>query len=135
MDTSSRTFGSRSRSTAKRLAVVASVAAVIAGCATTSAPTDQMAVTRSAVADAVSAGAPEYAPIPLKKAQDKLDAANVAMGSRDYDTARNLSEEAEADANLAAARARSVKAQRAAAEVQESIRALQDELARVNRQP
>jgi hypothetical protein len=131
MDTS----GSRFYSSTKHLAAAASVCLVIAGCATTSAPTDQMAVTRSAVADAVSAGAPEYAPIALKNAQDKLDAANVAMGSKDYDAARNLSEEAEADANLAAARARSIKAQRAAAEVQESIRALQDELARASRQP
>ena len=116
-------------------ALAAALACSAAGCATPNAPTDQMAVTRRAVADAVSAGAPEYAPVALKDAQDKLDAANVAMGSRDYDAARSLAEEAEADANLAAARARSVKAQRAAAEVQESIRALQDELVRANRQP
>jgi Domain of unknown function (DUF4398) len=131
MDTSNSRFSKRGT----HLAMLALLVATAAGCATPNAPTDQMAVTRSAVADAISAGAPEYSPVELKNAQDRLDAANVAMGSKDYDAARNLSEEAEADANLAAAHARSVKAQRAAAEVQESIRALQNELVRANRQP
>jgi len=92
-----------------------------------------MAVARTAVADAVSAGAADYASVDLRSAQDELDRANTAMGARDYDRAQRLAESAEADANLAATRARSAKAQRAVAEVKESIRVLREELARASR--
>jgi hypothetical protein len=105
----------------------------IAGCATTPPPSEQMAVARTAVADAVSAGAADYASVDLRSAQDELDRANTAMGARDYDRAQRLAESAEADANLAATRARSAKAQRAVAEVKESIRVLREELARASR--
>lgn len=105
----------------------------LAGCATTPPPNEQMAVTRAAVADAVSAGAGDYASVDLRNAQDELDRANVAMGARDYERAKRLAESSEADANLAATRARSAKAQRAVAEVQESIRVLREELARAGR--
>jgi hypothetical protein len=93
-------------------------------------PAANMAVARAAISDAVSAGGPEFAPIALRNAQDKLDRANAALSSgRDRD-ARHLAEEAEADARLAAATARAAKADRAVAEVQASLRALQEELAR-----
>jgi hypothetical protein len=105
----------------------------LAGCATLPPPSEQMAVTRTAVADAESAGAAEYASVDLRAAQDKLAEANVAMGARDYERAKRLAEESEADANVAAVRARSAKAQRAVAEVQESIRVLREELARAGR--
>jgi uncharacterized protein DUF4398 len=104
--------------------------AVAAGCATVPPPTEQMAVSRAALGDAVSAGAGEYAGVDLRDAQLKLDAANVAMGSREYDKARIFAEEAEVDAKLAATRARSAKAQRAVAELNESLRVLRDELSR-----
>jgi len=105
----------------------------IAGCATTPPPNEQMAVARTAVADAVSAGAADYASVDLRNAQDELDRANTAMGARDYERAQRLAESAEADANLAATRARSAKSQRAVAEVKESIRVLREELARASR--
>lgn len=106
------------------------VAFLIAGCATVPAPNEQLAVARAAVVDAEGAGAASYASIDLKNAHDKLDAANVAFGARDYENARRLADEASADANLAAVRARSVKAERAVAEVRESIRVLREEVAR-----
>jgi hypothetical protein len=108
-------------------------ALALAACATTPAPTEQMAVAKAAVADAVSAGGPEYAPGVFKSAQDKLDRANAAMAAREYNDARRYAEEAEADAKLAATTARSVKAQRAVAELDLGIRALKEELARVPR--
>lgn len=94
------------------------------------APTEQFAVARAAVADAVSAGGAEFAPVALRGAQDKLDRANAAMAAGANRDARRWSEEAEADARLAAATARATKAERAVAEVQSGIRALQEELAR-----
>ena len=108
-------------------------ALALAACATTPAPTEQLAVAKAAVADAVSAGGPEYAPGVFKSAQDKLDRGNAAMTAREYNDARRYAEEAEADAKLAATTARSVKAQRAVAELDLGIRALKEELARVPR--
>src|SRR4029453_3691087 len=63
------------------------------------------------------------------------DRANAAMAAREYNDARRYAEEAEADAKLAATTARSVKAQRAVAELDLGIRALKEELPRVPRCP
>ena len=116
-----------------QLAAVALAALVSAGCATTPpAPTEQFALAKAAITDAVSAGAPEYAAGTLRGAQDKLDLANASMASRNYDDARRYAEDAEVDARLAAATARSQKAQRAVAEVESGIRALREEIARTS---
>ena len=89
-----------------------------------------MAVAKAAMSDATGAGASQYAAADYRNAQRKLDRAQDALAAGDNEAARNLAEEAEADAKLAAARARSAKAERAAAEVQAGIRALRDEMAR-----
>jgi len=113
-----------------RIAVATMAALVLGGCATAPAPTEQMAVSRAAIDDAISAGSAEYAPDEFRIAQQRLNAANEAFARREYRLARQLAEEAEVDARLAATKARSVKAQRAVAEVRESIRALKSELTR-----
>src|SRR5476649_1683268 len=51
---------------------------VLAGCAGNP-PTEQYAVTQSAVNSAVSAGGTEYAAVEMKSAQDKLKEAEIAM--------------------------------------------------------
>jgi Domain of unknown function (DUF4398) len=94
------------------------------------APTEQIAVARAAVADAISAGGAEFAPGALVVAQDKLNRGAAAMQARQYDDARRLAEEAEVDARLAAVIARSAKTQRAVAEIESGIQALKDEIAR-----
>ena len=104
---------------------------LLAGCASSSPPpTEQLAYANAAVDEARSAGAPESSPVEMRAAQDKLARANQAMGAKDYDRARSLAEEAEVDGKLAAAKTRSVKAERAVAEVREGIRTLQDEINR-----
>ncbi|HTR59091.1 MAG TPA: DUF4398 domain-containing protein [Casimicrobiaceae bacterium] len=114
-------------------AATAVALAMLAGCATAPpAPTEQFAVGRAAVADAVSAGGAEFAPVALQSAQDKLDRANAAMAAGNYRDARRYAEDAEVDAKLAAATARSRKAERALAEVEAGIRTLREELARVS---
>jgi hypothetical protein len=47
----------------------------ITGCASIPAPTEQIAVSKVAVESANSAGGNEFAPVQLKSAMDKLDAA------------------------------------------------------------
>ena len=103
----------------------------LGACATTEPPTAQLAVSRAAVSDAISAGGGEYAPTTIRRAQDMLDRGNAAMIAHQYADARRYAEEAEVDARLAAATARSGKAQKAVTEVQLSIQALKEELARV----
>jgi len=104
-------------------------ALLMAGCAGM-APTEQMAVSKVAVSNATSAGGNEFAPVQLKSAMDKMDAAERAMAAEDYVLARQLAEQAQVDAQLAAATARSVKAQKAASALQEGNRVLRKEIDR-----
>lgn len=109
---------------------IACAAVVIAGCASIPPPTEQMAVSKSALANAVSAGGSEYAPVEMRTAQEKMDRANRAMDKEDYVNARWLAEEAQADARLAEKKAHSAKAQKAASVMQDDIRVLREEINR-----
>jgi hypothetical protein len=109
---------------------IACTVAIAAGCAGVPAPTEQMAVSRSAITNAVSAGGPEYAPVEMRTAQEKMDRANHAMDKEDYAIARRLAEEAQADARLAEKKAQSAKAEKAASVTQDDIRVLRDEMNR-----
>jgi hypothetical protein len=102
----------------------------ISACASVPAPTDQMAVSKVAIANAVSAGGAEYAPDDMRRAQDKMDRANQAMQKEDYDNARRLAEEAQVDARLAEKKAQSAKAQKAALVMHDDNRALREEINR-----
>jgi hypothetical protein len=103
---------------------------ITTGCASAPPPVEQMAVSRAAVESANSAGANEFAPVLLKSAMDKLAAAELAMTKKDYVNARQLAEQAQVDAQLAVATARSVKAKKAAETVRESSRVLRKEIKR-----
>lgn len=117
-----------------QMAGVAVVAGVLmAGCASTSAPTEQMAVSRAAVSNAMSAGGNQYAPVQFRSASEKLEAAERAMAAKDYELALRLAEQAEVDATLSAEMARSAKAQKAADALQEDIRVLRQEIERLSK--
>jgi hypothetical protein len=111
------------------------VAAVVlmAGCANTSAPIEQMAVSRAAVSNAMSAGGNQYAPVQFRSASEKLEAAERAMAAKDYELALRLAEQAEVDAKLSAEMARSAKAQKAADALQDDIRVLRQEIERLSK--
>ena len=110
--------------------VIACAAVVMAGCASIPPPTEQMAVSKSALANAVSAGGSEYASLEMRAAQEKMERANRAMDKEDYENARWLAEQAQADARLAEKKAHSAKAQKAASVMQDDIRVLREELNR-----
>lgn len=112
------------------LGAIGCAVALVAGCASVPPPTEQMAVSKSAIANAVSAGGSEYASVEMRSAQDKMDRANRAMGKEDYEDARRLAEEAQADARLAEKKAQSAKAEKAASVTQDDIRVLRDEMNR-----
>ncbi|MGZ4957179.1 MAG: DUF4398 domain-containing protein, partial [Methylobacter sp.] len=102
----------------------------IVGCASIPAPTEQMAVSKIAVSNAGTAGGNEFAPIQLRSAMDKMDAAERAMAEENYLQARQLAEQAQFDAQLASATARSAKAQNAVGAIQEDNRVLRQEIER-----
>ena len=87
-----------------------------------------MAVGKAAVEHA--GGAAADAPVELTAARDKLAGATAAYAKKDYALARQLSEQAEADANLAEAQSRSARSSRALTEVRDGVRQLRDEMDR-----
>jgi hypothetical protein len=111
------------------LAAAAGIAAAVAsGCASVPPPKAELAVSEAAVAKAQEARAYEFAPLQFNAAQEKLMNAKLAMEREEYETARQLAEQAEVDANLAYYSARNALAQRSAAELQQSIETLRKEL-------
>jgi hypothetical protein len=99
---------------------------ILAGCAGNP-PTEQYAVTQSAVNDAVSAGGTEFAAVEMKSAQDKFKQAEIAMHDKKYDEARILAEQAEWDARVAERKAQAAKAQQTLKDSQQGVQELRQE--------
>jgi hypothetical protein len=93
-----------------------------------------VAVSRNAVQNAVTAGAPELAPEEITSARQKMMMANQALAAKDYKRARALAMEAQADAQLAQSKATSAKATAAADALNADMRALRQEVERANTQ-
>lgn len=109
-------------------ALLAGATLLISACASTPPPREQLAVSRAAV-ERTSASAAE-APTDAANAREKFERATAAMNNKDYALARQLAEQAEADATLAEANARVARSDRALGELRESIRTLREELSR-----
>ena len=86
---------------------------------------------QAAITSAANAGAAEIAPTELRSARDKLAQAQVALADDKLKAAHCFALEAQVDANLAEAKARSLKAQKAAEALEEGNRVLREELKRV----
>lgn len=120
-----KTTGSRSH-VLKLAAMMLGSSLVLAGCAGNP-PSEQYAVTQSAVNSAISAGGTEFAPVEMKAAQDKLKEAEFAMHDEDYEKARRLAEQAEWDARLAERKAEAAKAERALQDARQGVQELREE--------
>jgi cytosine/adenosine deaminase-related metal-dependent hydrolase len=99
----------------------------LAGCATTPIPNEQIAVAKAAVQHAEQAGAPEFAPVQMEAARDKLARAEKAAADHDGLPATHLAEQANADAQLAEATAQEQRSHKAAAQLDASLQALRQE--------
>ncbi|SQF97334.1 membrane protein [Paucimonas lemoignei] len=99
---------------------------VLAGCAGNP-PSEQYAVSQSAVNSAVSAGGTEYSAVEMKSAQDKLKQAEIAMQDQKYDEARRLAEQAEWDARVAERKSQAAKAERAVQDARQGVNELREE--------
>jgi hypothetical protein len=110
---------------------VAGAALALAACASSPpAPTEQIAASSAAIDQAMSAGAPELAPMELSAAREKLARARVAMSGGDNAQALILAEQAQIDAQLALTKARTAKAEKAASSLAEDRRVLREEMQR-----
>jgi predicted S18 family serine protease len=82
----------------------------LAGCGPTKPPSMGLEEAAQALDGARNAGAPTYAPMELRRAEDHLSQARARAAKRDYDAAASLAQEAQADSELAAVKARLGKA-------------------------
>jgi len=115
------------------LSTLAGAAMILAlsACASEKTPaTADVAVSKNAVENAVSAGAADLAPAEINLARDKMMRANAALANKDYALARDLANQAQADAKLAQSKANSAKATAAAAALDADLRVLRDEVDR-----
>ncbi len=115
------------------LSTLAGAAMILAlsACASEKTPaTAEVAVSKNAVENAVSAGAADLAPAEINLARDKMMRANAALANKDYALARDLANQAQADAKLAQSKANSAKATAAAAALDADLRVLRDEVDR-----
>lgn len=93
-------------------------------------PNEELAVARTAVANAEDAGAREHAELDLRQARQKLEQAEQARQMGDNQTALQMAQQAEMDARYAAFRARSKRASEAVDELERGIAELRSEVAR-----
>lgn len=114
----------------KNILISLVTAIVVSACASLPAPTEQIALSNEALRNANSAGSNEFAPVQLKSAMDKMESANRAMNEKKHVLARQLSEQAQVDAQLALEMTRAAKAQKAADALQEDNRVLRQEIDR-----
>jgi len=114
----------------QKILITLLAAFLVTACASTPPPTAQMAIANEALNNANSAGSNEFAPVQLKSATEKMEAAKAAMQKKKYDVARQLAEQAQADAQLAMAITRSAKAQKAADALKEDSRIMRQEIDR-----
>ncbi|MBU1331801.1 MAG: DUF4398 domain-containing protein [Gammaproteobacteria bacterium] len=126
MKTQASTRASTPMRNLKLAALLIGSSVILAGCAGNP-PTEQFAVTQSAVNSAVSAGATEYAAVEMQSARDKLKQAELAMHDEDYEKAKRLAEQAEWDARVAERKAEAAKAERAVQDANQGIEELRQE--------
>lgn len=110
------------------------VALALGGCAGNGQrPDADLARAEAGIRQAEQSGAEQYGGLELQAARDKLERARAAANEGEMATARQLAEQASLDAEFAAAKSRSRKAQLAVEEVEDSIAALQQEMQRDDR--
>ena len=116
------------------LTLCAAALILTVGCSSLKTPaTADVAVSKAAVENAAGAGGPQFAPMEMAAAREKLARANKAMADKDYKLAVDLAAQAQADAKLAQGKANSAKAQAAADALQDDINVLRSELQRNNK--
>ncbi len=102
---------------------------VLAACAPTKPPIDQLNAAAHALEQARSVGATEFAATDLNTAAREYDAAQSAQAQQDYDLAAQMALQSQADSELAAARTRRIQAQYAVDKLKQDNATLEGRLA------
>lgn len=105
----------------------AATALGLAACASTPIPNEKIAVAKASVQRAEQSGAPEFAPVEMAAARDKLVRAEKAAADRETLPATQLAEQANVDARVAEATAQQQRSRKAATEFDASMQALRSE--------
>ena len=108
-------------------AACAAIAIGLAACASTPIPNEKIAVAKASVQRAEQSGAPEFAPVEMAAARDKLTRAEKAAADREAQPANQLAEQADIDARLAEATAQQQRSRKAAMESDANMQALRNE--------
>jgi hypothetical protein len=116
-------------------AVIAAAVLAVVGCVSTPIPNEKIAVAKASLERAEQSGAPEFAPVELAAAKDKLNRAEKAASDREAQPATMLAEQADVDAKLAEATATQQKSHKAATEFDASMQTLRQESMRNTRSP
>jgi hypothetical protein len=90
-------------------------------------PLEKIAVAKASLQRAEQSGAPEFAPVEMATARDKLGRAEKAEADHNKLAATQLAEQADVDAQLAEATAQRQKSHKAAMEFDASMQALRQE--------
>jgi len=99
----------------------------LSGCASETPPINMISTADTALNQAMAVKASEYAPVEMQRAMDKLGRAKEALADEEYEDARRLAEQAQIDAQLAEAKARSENARQMAQQAQQTIEMLRRE--------
>jgi ABC-type transporter Mla subunit MlaD len=87
-----------------------------------------------AMLEAKESNASLNAPVELKAAEDKLEAAKAAFDKKDYDNANRLAEQALADVEYARAKGSSEKTRKKADELSQNIKTLRQDIEGLSKQ-
>ena len=115
-----------------RFVLVLLLAAGLGACASVPPPESQMGKADLALRKAEQADAAHFAPLEMRTARTKLEAARVAMREEDNVEARRLAEQAKLDATLAEATAQAAQRQEATDTIRADIEALRVEAERAS---
>jgi Domain of unknown function (DUF4398) len=118
-----------------RVATGLAGALMITACASTPAPTARLQAAEQAIAAAQAADASRHAAAELGEAQARLASANTAVQAQEMESAARLADESRVEAELATARAASVKARMVNDEMKRSTGTLIDEMQRSTGEP
>jgi hypothetical protein len=114
----------------KGAAAFAATVVALAACASNPAADEKIAVAKASLQRAEGSGAPEFAPVELASARDKLARAEKANTDRNLQPATLLAEQANIDAELAEASAQQQRSHKAAMEFDTSMQTLRQESTR-----
>jgi Domain of unknown function (DUF4398) len=103
---------------------------LLAACASTPPPTQQITAAEVAIAHAEQAQVADYASPELSAAREKLAAARAAVVKEDMKTAKRLAEQAALDADLATAKLSAAKAKTVNDEMLKSTSVIKQEMQR-----